>query len=520
MNAAPARLVLSRLRRQPGARPATRRPIGAAAARTALIALLLSACTMAPVYQRPALPVAPAYPGAATAETTTTAATAAAETAAAPAAALGWRDFLADPRLARLIELALANNRDLRIAALNIDLARAQYQIQGAPLLPNLTAGASDARQRTPAPLRVPGEPAVLSVYGASVGLTSYELDFFGRVRSLRDAALASYLASEQARRSAQISLVAQVADAYLTLLADGEQVELTRKTLASREEAYRIAQLQFQAGTLSALDLRQSETLVRSAQADLASQSRARAQAENALTLLLGQPVPEDLPAPRALAEQALADDLPVGLPSELLQRRPDLLAAEQQLQAQNASIGAARAAFFPRITLTGNDGFTSIQLSGLFHGSARSWSFTPAISLPIFDGGVLRADLAASKVQRDIAVAAYEKAVQTAFREVADGLAARGTFVQQLAAQDALVRAEEARLALARLRYEKGVASSLDVLDAERELFSAQQTLIAVRLARLTNLVDLYKAIGGGWSERRAPDTAAAEVPGRPSP
>jgi multidrug efflux system outer membrane protein len=467
------------------------------------LALLAAGCTMAPVYQRPAAPVAPSYPGAAP------------QAPPAPAPTVGWRDFLADPRLARLIELALANNRDLRISALNIDLARAQYQIQGAALLPSISAGASDARQRTPAPLRLPGEPAVQSVYGASVGLNSYELDFFGRVRSLKEAALDDYLATEQARRSAHISLVAQVADAYLATLAYDEQLELTRKTLASREDAYRIAQLQFHAGTLSALDLRQSETLVRSAQADFASQSRARAQAQNALTLLVGQTLPEDLPPPRPLAEQGLADDLPAGLPSDLLERRPDLLEAEAQLQAQNANIGAARAAFFPRITLTGSDGFSSLALAGLFHGEARSWSFTPALTLPLFNGGALRANLDAAKVQRDIAVATYEKAVQTAFREVADGLAARGTYEQQLEAQDALVRAEDARLALARLRYDKGVASFLDVLDAERELFTAQQSLIAVRLARLTNLVDLYKALGGGWNEH-----GAAAASGSPQP
>jgi outer membrane protein, multidrug efflux system len=427
---------------------------------------------------------------------------------------------LPDARLARLVDLALANNRDLRVSALNINLARAQYRIQSAALLPSIGVDASDARQRSPASLRVPGEPAVLSTYGASIGLSSYELDFFGRVRSLKDAALASYLATEQARRSAHISLVAQVADAYLTVQADDEQLELTRKTLASREDAYRIAGLQFHAGTMSAYDLRQSETLVRSAQTDLASELRARAQAENALTLLIGQPLPDDLPPPRPLAEQGIANDLPVGLPSDLLERRPDLLEAEEQLLAQNANIGAARADFFPRIALTGSYGYSSIALAGLFHGDSRSWSFAPQLTLPIFDGGALRANLDAAHVQKDIAVANYEKAVQIAFREVADGLAARGTYEQQLQAQDELVRAEEGRLALAQLRYDKGVASFLDVLDSERELFGAQQTLISVRLARLTNLVDLYRALGGGWTEQGSAGAAPAGDDAAPRP
>lgn len=473
-----------------------------------LAALLLGACSFAPVYQRPAAPVAPTY--------------GATDTGSAgqgkPAVAeIGWRDFLSDPRLARLIELALDNNRDLRVAVLNVELARAQYRIQRSELLPTLDANAGDARARTPASLRLPGEPAVLSEYSAGVGVSAYEVDLFGRVRSLKDAALASYLATEQARRSAQISLVAQLADAYFTTQAYAEQLEVTRQTLATREDSFRLAQRQFDAGTMSAFDLSQEETLVQTARADLASQTRARDQALNALTLVVGQPLPADLPPARPLMDESIANDFPAGLPSDLLGRRPDVLEAEQQLIAQNANIGAARAAFFPRITLTGSYGFSSSQLTDLFRGESRSWSFLPQVDVPIFDGGRNRATLDAAKVSKNIAVANYEKSIQSAFREVADGLAARSTFDQQLHAQESLVIAETRRFELARMRYTNGVASYLDLLDAQRELFSAQQTLILVRLGRLTNLIDLYRALGGGWIEQSP--VASAPVGGPPS-
>ena len=459
----------------------------------ALVAML-SACSLAPRYERPAPPVAASYPDSEQAQ----------GAGARPATEIGWREFFTDARLKKLVELALANNRDLRVAVLNIEVARAQYRIQRADLFPSVDAAAGGDRQRTPPSLRQPGTPTVSSQYSVGVSVSTYELDLFGRVRSLKDAALASYLATEEARRSVQISLVAQVADAYLAEQAFAEQLELTRQTLATREDSYRIAQQQFDTGTVSALDLRQSETLVQSARADLARQTRARAQAENALVLLIGQPLPVDLPATQPLVMQGIVTDVPVGLPSDLLERRPDLLQAEQQLKSANANIGAARAAFFPQITLTGSYGTASDELSGLFKGGSLIWSFVPQLTLPIFDAGRNSANLDVAEARKNIAVANFEKAIQTAFREVADGLAARSTFDQQLGAQEALVRAEGERMGLAQLRYTHGVASYLDLLDAQRELFSAQQNLIQVRLARLTNLVDLYKSLGGGWLEQ----------------
>ena len=459
----------------------------------ALVAML-SACSLAPRYERPTPPVAASYPDSGQAQ----------GASARTATEIGWREFFTDARLKKLVELALANNRDLRVAVLNIEVARAQYQIQRADLFPSVDAAASGERQRTPPSLRQPGLPTVSSQYSVGASVSAYELDLFGRVRSLKDAALASYLASEETRRSVHISLVSQVADAYLSAQAFAEQLELTRQTLTTREDAYRIAQQQFETGTLSAFDLRQSETLVQSARADLASQTRARAQAENALVLLIGQALPADLPATQPLVMQGIVTDVPVGLPSDLLERRPDLLQAEQQLKSANANIGAARAAFFPQITLTGSYGTASDELSGLFKGGSLSWTFLPQLTLPIFDAGRNRANLDVAQARKNIAVATYEKAIQTAFREVADGLAARSTFDQQLGAQEGLVRAEGERLGLAQLRYNNGVASYLDLLDAQRELFSAQQNLIQVRLARLTNLVDLYKSLGGGWLEQ----------------
>jgi multidrug efflux system outer membrane protein len=472
------------------------------------LAAMLSACSMAPRYERPTAPIAASYPDGGQAQGAN----------ARTATEIGWREFFTDARLKKLVERALANNRDLRVAVLNIEVARAQYQIQRADLFPSVDATASGTRQHTPQSL-TQGAPALPRQYSVGAGVSAYELDLFGRVRSLKDAALASFLASEEARRSVHISLVSQVADAYLAAQAFAEQLALTRQTLTTREDAYRIAQKQFDTGTLSAFDLRQSETLVQSARADLASQTRARAQAENALVLLIGEPLPADLPPVQPLVMQGIVRDVPVGLPSDLLERRPDLLQAEQQLRSANANIGAARAAFFPRITLTGSYGTASDELSGLFKGGSLSWSFMPQLTLPIFDAGRNRANLDVADARKNIAVANYEKAIQTAFREVADGLAARSTFDQQLEAQEAFAHAEGERLGLAQLRYTNGVASYLDVLDAQRELFSAQQNLIQVRLARLTNLVDLYRSLGGGWLEQAQASQARPRPPNPPS-
>ncbi|RJF97816.1 efflux transporter outer membrane subunit [Noviherbaspirillum saxi] len=452
-----------------------------------LLAGVLSGCSLAPTYERPAAPIATAYsfdPG------------------QGPASTAGWREFFPDQRLQALIAAALENNRDLRIAALRIEEARAQYNIQSADLLPSLNAGVSGARARTAAGINPLGVSTVSSSYQVGLSLAAFELDFFGRVRSLNDAALAQFLATEEAARSARISLIAEVAKAYLAERAFAEQYELARKTFESRQTAYKLAQQRFEVGASSALDLRQSETLVQTARASLATLTRQRAQAANALTLLVGRPL-TDLPPEVALSEQNLVTDIPAGLPSDLLTRRPDIRAAEQRLQASNANIGAARAAFFPRISLTAGIGTASNELSGLFEAGSRTWSFAPQLLLPIFDAGRNSANLNLAEVRKNVAIADYEKTIQTSFREVSDALAARATLDEQIDAQRAVQEAQAERLKLADLRYQNGVASSLDVLDAQRELFSAQQALIQARLLRLTNAIDLYRSLGGGLNE-----------------
>jgi multidrug efflux system outer membrane protein len=346
----------------------------------------------------------------------------------------------------------------------------------------------------------------VTTVYQVGLNLAAFELDFFGRVRSLNEAALSQYLATEEAQRAAQISLVAEVAKAYLAERAFAEQQELAQRTLNSRESGYKLAQQRFEVGASSALDLRQNEVLVQTARASLATLVRQRAQAQNALTLLTGRPFAE-LPPARSLSEQNIVAELPAGLPSDLLVRRPDIRASEQQLMASNANIGAARAAFFPRISLTAGIGSTSTELGNLFEAGTRTWSFVPQLILPIFDAGRNRANLSLAEVRNNIAVANYEKTIQTAFREVSDALVARGAIDEQIDAQRRVLEAQADRLKLAELRYQNGVASSLDLLDAQRELFSAEQSLVQARLLRLTNAVDLYRSLGGGLNEKTRP-------------
>ncbi|WP_020648115.1 efflux transporter outer membrane subunit [Solimonas variicoloris] len=459
----------------------------------------LAACTLEPRYQRPDAPVAAAYP-------------------AAPAAAadLGWRDFFADARLQKLIEIALANNRDLRVAVLNIEAARAQYRIQRADLLPALDASGYETAQRSADDFTAAGQPNTTHTYRAGLGITAYEFDLFGRVRSLSRSALQQYLGTEETRRSTQIALVAEVANAYLSQLADQALLRMTEDTFASRQSSYDLTRRSFEAGAASALDLRQAQTALETARANLAQYRRFVALDQNALLLLLGVPaLPAELPPARDLDTQQLLAELPAGVPSEVLTRRPDVLAAEHSLMAANANIGAARAAFFPRITLTGSYGTMSTQFDGLFDSGTRAWSFTPTITLPIFSGGANLANLDLAKTQKNIYVARYEKAIQTAFREVADGLVARGTLDEQLAAQQTLVEATQASYQLADLRFRAGVDDYLAVLDAQRSLYAAQQSYIATKLARLQNLVTLYKALGGGWDERGAAQDTARTAP-----
>lgn len=448
-------------------------------------AALAGCMSLAPKYERPAPPVAERFAGEGA-------------TASGPVASeLEWQSFFADERLKRLIGIALANNRDLRIAALNMEQARAAYDIRRADQWPTVNAAANASR----GPNANAGG-AVTSLYTVGLAVTGYELDFFGRVRSLGDAALAQYLATEEARKTAQISLIAQVAITYMNLLADDQLLEATRQTLVTRAESLKLTQLKFDNGAASELDFRQAESLHEAARVALAQQTRQRALDENALVLLLGQGLQADLPAGLPLVAQRMVADLPAGIPSEVLTRRPDVRAAEQQLIAANANIGAARAAFFPRIALTGSVGTASSELNGLFKSGSAAWTFAPSLTLPIFDAGRNSANLASAKVGRDIAVAQYERAIQTAFREVADALAGRATFTDQLRAQQAQTAAEEARYRLADLRYRNGASSYLDVLDAQRALFTAQQALVQTQAQQVQNLVTVYKVLGGGWT------------------
>ena len=456
-----------------------------AAAGIALALSLAGCATMIPNYERPAAPVAAAYPGA----------PAAPEPAGAAASDIEWQNYFGDERLKRLIDVALKNNRDLRVAVLNIEQARAQYQVRRADELPTVGIGATGLRQPN-------ASGGIASTYTAGLSVTAYELDFFGRVRSLRQATLAQYLGTEEARKNVQIALISSVANTYLNLLADDELLAVTRRALATREESLNLTRLKFDAGAASELDYRQAESLFEGARATLAQLIRQRALDENALVLLLGQALPADLPQGSSIASQKLISELPVGLPSEVLARRPDVRQAEQQLIAANANIGAARAAFFPRITLTGSAGSASSELSGLFKSGSSAWSFMPQLLLPIFDSGRNQANLEVAELSRDIALAQYEKAIQTAFREVADTLAGRATLGEQLRAQEAQANAEAVRFRLADLRYRNGAASYLDVLDAQRALFAAQQAVVQVQAAQVQNRVTLYKVLGGGWT------------------
>jgi outer membrane protein, multidrug efflux system len=459
---------------------------------------LLSGCSMIPTYERPAAPVAASFPAygstAQTADSTS-------------ASAVAWQDFFADAKLRRLIALSLENNRDLRVAVLNIEQARAQYQIRRADQLPTVNGVLSGSR--LPA-----ANGGNTTLYNVGLAVTAYEFDFFGRVSSLKEAALSQYLASEEGRKTAQISLIAAVANTYLSMLADEELQAITRQTLTTREDSLKLSKLRFDSGVTSELDFRQAESLLEAARVAYAQQQRQRALDENALTLLVGQPLGNDLlvtsSSSTSAATQAMPPaqaqpmaDVPAGLPSELLISRPDIRQAEQLLLAANANIGAARAAFFPRISLTVGAGSASSQLSGLL--KSGTWGFTaaPQLLLPIFDAGRNQAGLDSAKVGRDIAVAQYEKAIQTAFREVADALATRTTLVDQLQSQQAQANAEAIRFKLSDLRYRNGVASYLDLLDAQRSLFSAQQAVVQTRLAQLQSQVTLYKTLGGGWKE-----------------
>ncbi len=490
----------------------------------AAASLWIAACTLEPTYHRPGLPVEQTWP-AAPLQAHDAAASAGSAATSTPAtsttaADIGWREFFTDPALQRLIEIALEDNRDARIAAINVAAARAQYQVQRAELFPAITASGSETAERVPASVisaeeggaagggaghAIPGiSPGgtVIRYFSAGIGFTSYELDLFGRVRSLDHEKLQQYLSYQQTQRSAIISLVAEVANAYLTVLADQALLKATQDTFESQKASYALTRQSYDVEIATRLDLRQAETSVDTAQANLALYTRQLAQDRNALVLLLGAPVPGDLPR-SALGDEHLLEDLPAGLPSDLLMRRPDVLSAEHNLIAANASIGAARSAFFPSITLTGNIGTASGDLSGLFKDGSKAWTFQPQISIPVFAGGANFANLKLAKVQKELYVAQYEQSIQTAFREVADALIGRATLDEQLRAQLALQEATEDAYRLSDMRFRSGIDNYLTVLDSQRSMYAAQQSVITLQLSRLQNLVTLYKALGGGWHE-----------------
>jgi NodT family efflux transporter outer membrane factor (OMF) lipoprotein len=449
----------------------------------AALALALAGCTsLIPKYERPAAPVAAEFPYPSAQDGT-------------PAEQLPWEQFFPDARLRAAIAASLRNNRDLRIAVLNIAQARAQYDIRNADFYPTVNATLSASR----APSVITGQQA--TTLQANLAASSWEIDFFGRIASLSQSALEQYLATEEGRNAAQLALVANVASTWLSLAADEELLELTRQTLEGRKETVRLTRLRFENGASSEIDFRLAQSLYETARATLAQQQRQRANDINALALLLGEPVSPEYAA-GVTTEGVRLPDVPAGVPSDVLVRRPDVRQAEHLLLSANADIGAARANFFPRISLTAGIGTASSDLAGLFKGGAWGYTVAPSLLAPIFDAGRNRAGLASAQVSRDIAIAQYERAIQQAFRDVADALAGRATFDDQVDAQARVVEAEAVRYKLARLRYDNGVASYLDLLDAQRSLFTAQQTLVQARLARLQNQVQLYRSLGGGWA------------------
>ncbi|MEI2726630.1 MAG: efflux transporter outer membrane subunit [Verrucomicrobiota bacterium] len=473
------------------------------------LAVIMAGCTMTPKYNRPTAPVPVAWP---------TGPAYSAPLATTNLQLLDWREFFTDAKLRQVIGMALTNNRDLRLAALNVERSRALYGIQRAELLPVVNATGSGIKQRVPADLSSTGSRQTVERYDANLGVAAWEIDFFGRIRSLTDRALAEYLATEQARRSTQILLVSSAAQAYLALAADRENLALSKTTLAAQQGAYDLVKRRHDLGLATDLDLYRAQTPVDIARRDVARYVQQVAQDENALNLLAGVSVPSGL-LPTELERICPPEALAPGLSSAVLLRRPDVLQAEDLLKAANADIGAARAAFFPRISLSTAIGTASSDLSGLFKAGSGAWNYAPQIVMPIFDARTWSA-LKVTKVQREISVTQYEKAIQSAFREVADALAVCGTVDQEVAAQQSLVNAVAETYRLANSRFDKGIDSYLGVLDAQRSLFAAQQGLVFLRLAKAASEVRLYAVLGGGWQTDPSSDLAAAASVSSPDP
>lgn len=453
----------------------------------ALALLSISGCSLIPRYEQPSAPVAPSY----------------SVPSAKDGALVTWQQFFHSQGLQALIQEALDNNRDYRVAALNIERAQALYRIQRADLLPSINATGAGSSQRLPHDLNTSGQTETTHTYSAGLGFTAYELDFFGRVRSLNQVALETYFSTVEAKRSAKLALIAEVAAAYYQLQADQQLLAIAQQTLESQQQSYDLVMSSYDHEVATELDLSQAESTVRAAESAKARYQRLVAQDMNALVLLVGKPLSATAFAAVGLDQLKLLEDLPAGMPSQLLTARPDILAAEHQLKAANANVGAARAAFFPSITLTASAGSASAQLGDLFAGGQGAWSFVPSINIPIFNHGRNKANLDVAKVQSSIEVANYQKAIQTAFREVSDGLVAKSFLDAQVVAEHKRVQVNSKSYALAHSRYREGVDTFLNTLDAQRNLFSAEQDLVTVKLARINNLISLYKALGGGEAD-----------------
>ena len=455
----------------------------------------LAGCTLDPNYERPAAPVAAAYPQGDGYESTTASQKTSVDTSKTLAVDTQWRSFFRDPRLQKLIQIALDNNRDLRVAALNVAEYEAQYRITRAALAPSISASGSVTRERTLG--------ATSASNDLNIGTTSWEIDFFGRLRSLKRQALENYLSTEASRQSTRISLIATVATDYLTWLSDERLLKITQDTVAADQATYDVTRRIQELGNSSLLDVRQAQNTLASAQASLASYRRAVAQDRNNLVAVLGAPIPEDLPTAPAFdqaADTSMFADIDAGLPSILLTRRPDIVEAEHALKAANANVGAARAAFFPKIELTATAGSSSSTLSGLFKAGTGAWAFAPTVSLPIFDYGSNKASLDVAKIEKNIEIADYESAIQTAFKEVSNALTARATYIDQVSADHDYVTSAQSYYTIAQARYKAGTDSFLTFLDAQRTLYTAQQQFASDTLSQQSNLVTLYKALGGG--------------------
>jgi multidrug efflux system outer membrane protein len=459
-----------------------------------LALLVLSACQLAPEQQAIELPVPQNY-------------ALASEGSGVKAPELHWQKFFSNPKLQQLIDLSLANNKDLQIAALNVQRVRSLYQIEDSALYPSLDLNASGTRQRLPADLTGTGTAQINQQYSATVGITSYELDFWGKVRNQSEQALQQLYSTEQAQLSSQISLVAELANAWLTYAADQQLLELATHTLHSQQKTLELTEQSYHLGAASALTLQQVKSTVATAKVDIARYQRLLQRDKNALDLLTGTQVSEQLLPDRPLSKLLQLPELPAGLPSDLLQQRPDLKAAEHDLLAANANIGIAKAAFFPSISLTANAGSASAELDNLFKGGSGSWSFIPSVNLPIFNMGRTQANLEVAEAQQQLALVTYQQKIQQAFREVSDGLADREGYAAQLQAQQDLANSNQQSFILSEARFKQGADSYLQVLDAQRSWYSAQQQLISGQQALLASQISLYKVLGGGWQNSDSP-------------